>query len=154
MAGGYTLKMPTEDKRYHTMAQFKDDLAMALGGYVAEKMIFGEEFVSTGPSSDLRNATKLANSMVTQYGMSVLGPRTFGEHEEMIFLGREIHEERDYSDKTAEEIDKQVIGLLKEAEERAKKVLTDNRDKMERMVAALMEKETIEEAEIKAVMEG
>lgn len=154
MAGGYTLKMPTEDKRYHTMAQFKDDLAMALGGYVAEKMIFGEEFVSTGPSSDLRNATKLANSMVTQYGMSVLGPRTFGEHEEMIFLGREIHEERDYSDKTAEEIDKQVIGLLKEAEERAKKVLADNRDKMERMVAALMEKETIEEAEIKAVMEG
>jgi cell division protease FtsH len=98
-AGGYTLKMPVEDKHYHTLAQFRDDLAMSLGGYVVEKMVFGDDNVSTGPSSDLRNATKIARAMVTQYGMSAkLGPRTFGESEGMVFLGGESHGERDYSD--------------------------------------------------------
>ncbi len=105
-AGGYTLKMPAEDKHYHTLAQFKDELAMAMGGYVAEKMIFGDENVSTGPSSDLKNATQIARNMVTRYGMSEkLGPRTFGNHEELVFLGGRTGEEKDYSDKTAEEID-------------------------------------------------
>ncbi len=152
-AGGYTLKMPNEDKHYVTLAAFRDDLAMAMGGYVAEKMIFGEDMISTGPSSDLRNATKLARNMVTQYGMSTkLGARTFGQHDEMIFLGREIHEERDYSDKTAEEIDAEIKALLTEAQDRAREVLTTNREKMERMVAVLIEKETIEEADIKAIM--
>ncbi|OGH69246.1 MAG: cell division protein FtsH [Candidatus Magasanikbacteria bacterium RIFCSPLOWO2_02_FULL_44_11] len=152
-AGGYTLKMPTEDKHYHTLAQFKDDLAMAMGGYVAEKMIFGDDQVSTGPSSDLRTATKLARNMVTRYGMSeLLGPRTFGEHEELVFLGREIHEERDYSDKTAEDIDKEIRSLVSEAETRARKTLTDNRDKMDKMVVVLMEKETLEQEELELVM--
>ena len=152
-AGGYTLKMPLEDKHYHTLAQFKDDLAMSLGGFVAEKMIFGADKISTGPSSDLRNATQLARNMVTQYGMSdILGPRTFGAHEEMIFLGREIHEERDYSDKTAEIIDDEIKRLIGEAMREAEKVLTTNRDRMEKMVAVLLEKETIEQEEIKAVM--
>jgi cell division protease FtsH len=154
-AGGYTLKMPSEDKHYPTLAQFRDDLAMSMGGYVAEKMIFGDDMISTGPSSDLRNATKLARNMVMQYGMSKkLGARTFGEHDEMIFLGREIHEERDYSDKTAEEIDQEIKALISEAETRAREVLTVNRAKMEKMVAVLMEKETIEEREIKEIIEG
>lgn len=154
-AGGYTLKMPSEDKHYPTFAQFRDDLAMSMGGYVAEKMIFGDDMISTGPSSDLRNATKLARNMVMQYGMSKkLGARTFGEHDEMIFLGREIHEERDYSDKTAEEIDQEIKALISEAETRAREVLTTNRPKMEKMVAVLMEKETIEEREIKEIIEG
>jgi cell division protease FtsH len=152
MAGGYTLKMPTEDKRYHTQSQFKADLAMALGGYVAEKIIFGDDQVSTGPSSDLKNATKLAYSMVTQYGMSVLGPRTFGDQEEMIFMGREMRDERDYSEKTAEEIDKEVKNLLVEAEKRAREILTSQRERVEKMVAMLMDKETIEEADIKEIM--
>lgn len=153
MAGGYTLKMPSEDKRYHTLAQFKDDLAMALGGYVAEKMIFGDEMVSTGPSSDLKNATRLAHSMVTQYGMSsVLGPRTFGEQGEAVFLGGETHEDRDYSDKTAEEIDSEVKKLIEEAARRAREVLDQNRDKLESMVAVLLEHETIEESQIKEIM--
>jgi len=152
MAGGYTLKMPIEDKRYYTLAQFKDDLAMALGGYVAEKMIFGEEYVSTGPSSDLKNATKLAYNMVTQYGMSVLGPRTFGEHEEMVFLGKEIHEERDYSDKTAEKIDEEIKRLLEQAAETARATLEAHRDILEKMVAVLLEKEIIEEAEIREII--
>lgn len=153
MAGGYTLKMPTEDKRYPTFAQFRDDLAMALGGYVAEKLIFGENMVSTGPSSDLKNATQIARNMVTQYGMSkTLGPRTFGEHEEMVFLGREIHEERDYSDKTAEEIDQEIRHLVVEAEERAREVLIRHRNILDKMVQVLLEKETVEEAEIKEII--
>ncbi len=153
-AGGYTLKMPSEDKHYHTLAQFRDDLAMAMGGYVAEKMIFGATQVSTGPSSDLQNATKIARAMVMHYGMSSLGPRTFGEQDELVFLGREIHEERDYSDKTAEAIDAEVGTLLVEAEKRAKQELMTHREKMEKMVAVLLEKETIEQEEIETIMGG
>ncbi len=152
-AGGYTLKMPIEDRRYHTLAQFRDELAMTLGGFMAEVMIFGEEMVSTGPSGDLKSATKLARDMVTRYGMSdKLGPRTFGEHEELIFLGREIHEERDYSDRTADDIDKEVSRLINEARERAGEILKNNKEKLERMAAALLEKETIEQEEISAIM--
>lgn len=152
-AGGYTLKMPSEDKHYRTLAHFKDDLAMALGGYVAEKMIFGDNEVSTGPASDLKNATRLARDMVMRYGMSeTLGPRTFGEHEEMIFLGREIHEERDYSDKTADLIDNEIKKLIHDAETTAHKVLSVSREAMERLVVALLEKETIEQEEIEAIM--
>jgi cell division protease FtsH len=152
-AGGYTLKMPEQDKRFPNFAEFRDDLAMALGGYVVEKMIFGEDKVSTGPSSDLRNATKLARSMIMQYGMSKnLGPRTFGEHEEMVFLGREIHEERDYSDKTAEEIDEEIKRLIMEAENRARAVIVKHKSKLEHLVAALVEKETVEEGEIRMIL--
>lgn len=152
-AGGYTLKMPSEDKHYHTLIQFKDDIAMAMGGYVAEKMIFGDDQVSTGPSSDLRTATKLARNMVMSYGMSdLLGPRTFGTNEELVFLGREIHESRDYSDKTAELIDNEIRKIVEEAEDRAKKVLTDHRATMDKMVAVLIEKETIEQDAIEAIM--
>jgi cell division protease FtsH len=151
-AGGYTLKMPIEDKHYYTLAQFKDDLAMALGGYVVEKMIFGADFVSTGPSSDLKSATNLAYNMVTQYGMSTLGPRTFGEHEEVVYLGKEGRDDRDYSDKTAQEIDNEIKRLLSDAEKKAEEVLNSHRPQLEKMVAALMEKETLEEAEIKEII--
>lgn len=152
-AGGYTLKMPSEDRHYNTLAQFKDELAMMLGGYVVEKMIFGDDMISTGPSSDLKNATKVARDMVTRYGMSdKLGPRTFGEHEEMIFLGREIHEERDYSDKTAEQIDNEVGVIISEAYKKAEQVLAKNKAKLEEMVGALMKEETIEQDRIKEIM--
>ncbi|MDO9509783.1 MAG: ATP-dependent zinc metalloprotease FtsH, partial [Candidatus Magasanikbacteria bacterium] len=151
-AGGYTLKMPSEEKYYYTLAQFKDELAMMLGGYVVEKMIFGDGNISTGPSSDLKNATRIARDMVVLYGMSSLGPRTFGEHQEMIFLGKEIHEQQDYSDKTAELIDDEVSKFLSEAEKRAKEVMESKRDSLEKMVAVLMEKETIEQEEIKEIL--
>jgi len=108
--------------------------------------------VSTGPSADLRLVTKTAREMVVRYGMSPLGARTFGEHDEMIFLGREIHEERDYSDKTAESIDKEVSALIEEGLKRAKQILTERKDKLEKMVARLLEKETIEQDEIKEIM--
>jgi len=149
-AGGYTLNMPNEDKHYHTSKQFKDDLAMMLGGYVVEEMIFDD--LSTGPSSDLQKATEVARDMVTRYGMSKLGPRTFGKHEDMIFLGRDIHENRDYSDKTAEEIDKEIISLIEDAKQRAKKVIDENRDRMDKLVEVLLTKETIEQDEIKEIL--
>ncbi|MFH2018650.1 MAG: AAA family ATPase, partial [bacterium] len=152
-AGGYTLKMPTEDRHYNTLAQFKDELAMLMGGFAVEKMIFGDDMISTGPQSDLRGATKLARDMVTRYGMNEkMGPRTFGEHEELIFLGREIHEERDYSDKTAEDIDREVGALIIEAEKRATHILHKNKEKLEKMVGVLLEKETIEQDDIKEIM--
>ena len=126
---------------------------MTLGGYVVEKMIFGDDMISTGPSSDLRSATHLARDMVTRYGMSdKLGPRTFGKHDELIFLGREIHEERDYSDKTAEEIDKEIYILIAEAEKRAREVIEKNKEKLEAMVKVLLEKETVEQDEIAKVL--
>jgi cell division protease FtsH len=152
-AGGYTLKMPIEDKHYHTLAQFKDDIAMSLGGFVVEKMIFGADQVSTGPSSDLKNATRMARDMVVRYGMSTnLGPRTFGEHEELVFLGGRTGEEKDYSEKTAEMIDAEIKAIITEGERRAHETITNNKEKLEKIVAALMEKETLEQAEIEAVM--
>ncbi len=152
-AGGYTMKMPSEDKHYITLAQFKDDLAMALGGYVVEKMIFGDENISTGPSRDLKDATRIARNMVTRYGMNGdMGARTFGDHEELVFLGGRTQEDRDYSEKTAEAIDAEIKKILVEAEHRAKKTIEDNREKLEKLVAALMEKETLEQEEIEAIM--
>lgn len=152
-AGGYTLKMPVEDKHYHTYAQFKDELAMALGGYVVEKLIFGDDQISTGPSSDLKNATRIAHDMVVRYGMnSTLGPRTFGDYGDNVFLGGRTGEEKDYSEKTAEQIDSEVKALMIEAEKRARETVVANREKLDRMVAVLLEKETIEQEEIEAVM--
>lgn len=152
-AGGYTLKMPTEDKHYHTLAQFRDELAMSLGGYVVEKLVFGEDQISTGPSSDLKNATHLAHDMVVRYGMSQkLGPRTFGDYGENIFLGGRTGEEKDYSEKTAEHIDEEVMNLVTEAEKRAKETVIKHRDKLENMVKVLLEKETIEQEEIEKIM--
>src|SRR3989344_3881129 len=113
-AGGYTLKLPTEDKRYHSKSEFIDDLAVLLAGHVSEKTIFGE--ITTGASNDLKKATSLARQLITQFGMSEeMGPRTYGEKEEMIFLGREIHERRDYSEKTADAIDKAIFRLIRDA---------------------------------------
>ena len=152
-AGGYTLKMPTEDKHYHTLAQFRDELAMSLGGFVAEKLIFGAENISTGPSSDLKSATHIAHEMIVRYGMSEkLGPRTFGDFGDNVFLGGRTGEEKDYSEKTSEQIDEEVKALIVEAEKRAHQTLTKNKEKLEKMVAVLLEKETIEQDEIEAVM--
>jgi len=145
-AGGYTLATPTEDKHLHSKSEMLDNLAMILGGYVTEMMIFGE--VTTGPSSDLQKATQLAKSIVTEYGMSeLLGPRTYGQKDEMIFLGREIHERRDYSEKTAQEIDQEVRTLIKNAYTRADKLLHENRDTLERIAKELIAKETLEREE-------
>ena len=153
MAGGYTLSMPETDKRYQTYANFVDDLAMSMGGYVTEKMIYGDNMLSTGPSSDLKTATKIATAMVTRYGMSTkLGPRVFGENEEMIFLAQEIHDKKNYSEKIAEMIDEEVSDILKDAQRRAKEVIEVNIEKMKELVKVLLEKETVEQEEFNTIM--
>ncbi len=150
-AGGYTLKMPTEDRHMHTKQEFIEEIAVLLGGYFAEIAVFGE--VTTGATSDLRHATQIARSLITDFGMSKnLGPRTFGEREEMIFLGREIHEQRDYSEKTAEKIDAEISEFILDGQELAKKIITDNKDKLEKVAQKLLEEETIERDEFDVLM--
>ena len=153
MAGGYTLNMPEKDKRYKTLSQFKDDMAMTLGGYVIEKMKYGEDNLTTGPSSDLKQITNLARSMITRYGMSdKLGARTFGKSEDTVFLGSEVHEQRDYSETTADVIDKEIKELIVEAEKRAEKVITEKKEELEKLVEVLLVKETLEQKEIKEIL--
>lgn len=153
MAGGYTLSMPDNDVRYRTMAKFKDDLAMMLGGYVTERMIYGYDQLSTGPSSDLKKATSTARSMVLRYGMSdKLGPRQYGENEEMIFLAQEIHDKKNYSEKTAELIDAEISRILDDALKTAERVITEHRKQMDDLVKELIEKETVEQEEFKKIV--
>jgi len=151
MAGGYTLKVPLEDKHMHSQTEFKEELAVLLGGYIAEREIFGD--VTTGATSDLRNATNLARRMITDYGMSrELGPRTFGSRDELIFLGRELHEQRDYSDKIAERIDEEIMFYINEAAEQARQLITDHKQRLEKIVAALLKQETLEKEEFEELM--
>jgi cell division protease FtsH len=151
-AGGYTLSVPEKDKSLHSKAYFIDELSVFMGGYVAEQMIFGD--VTTGPSNDLERATKIARNIVTQYGMSDLGVRTYGKHEDLIFLGREVAEDKDYSEKTAEEIDKVVSEFLKNAKERTEQILEDKKDVLDKIAQTLIEKETIEKDEFDAIIAG
>ncbi len=152
-AAGYTLKLPLEDRRMQRKAEFVDDLAVSLGGYVAEVEIFGKENLTTGASSDLRNATRLARRLITDYGMSEkLGPRTYGEKEEMVFLGKEIHHERDYSEKVAEMIDHEITELLTAAMETGRTIIREKRQMLEKIVAALLEKETLEKEQFDALL--
>jgi len=144
-AGGYTLAVPTEDKSLHSLSYFKDELATLLGGRVSEALFCDD--ITTGASSDIERATRIARSMVTRYGMSELGPRTFGKKEDLVFLGREINEEKDYSEQTAQKIDSQVSTIIDEAYDRAKDILTQKKDMLEKIVAVLLEKETIEKEE-------
>ncbi len=143
MAGGYTRFLPDEEAHYRTRDMFKDQLCAALGGHAAEELIFGES--STGPSNDLEQVTRIARSMVTRLGMSErLGPRTFGRSEELVFLGREISETRNYSEKVAEEIDDEVRRIIDEAQGRARTLLTDRREILDKLAAVLLDVETLE----------
>ncbi len=142
-AGGYTLKVPVEDRHMHPKSEFIEEIAVLLAGHLAEKQTFGE--VTTGATSDLRRATAIARRLITDYGMSEeLGLRTFGEKEEMIFLGREIHEQRDYSEKIAERIDGEISKFIAQAKEKAKKILKDKVDLLDKIADTLLKKETIE----------
>jgi len=145
-AGGYTLKAPVEDRHLHSKTEFISEIAVLLAGHLVEKDIFGE--VTTGATSDLRRATAIARSLVTDYGMSdTLGPRTYGEKEEMIFLGKEIHEQRDYSERIAEKIDEEMASFINQGIAKANQIIKDHRDKLEAIVKALLEKETLEREE-------
>ncbi|MDO8240605.1 MAG: ATP-dependent zinc metalloprotease FtsH [Candidatus Moranbacteria bacterium] len=149
-AGGYTLSAPSKDKRLLSRAYFIDELSVLLGGYVSEKLAFGD--VTTGASNDLERATAMARNLVTRYGMSELGPRTFGHKEELVFLGKEMHEEKNYSENTADDIDKQVTKFIADAYIVAEKVLTEKKEQLEKIVIALMEKENMEQAEFNEIM--
>jgi len=143
MAGGYTRFLPDEESHYRTRSMFCDQLCSALGGHAAEELVFGE--ASTGPSNDIEQVTRIARAMVTRWGMSErLGPRTFGRSEELIFLGREISETRNYSEKIAEEIDDEVRRLIEDAQERARSVLKDHRALLDKLAVVLLEVETLE----------
>ena len=150
-AAGYTLKLPETDKSLKSRQEFIEELAVLLGGHVAEKETFGD--VTTGASNDLREATKLAKRIVTEYGMSEkLGPRTFGEKEELIFLGKEIHESKDYSEKTAEQIDEEVNNFIYNAQKTAQNIITENKDKLKSIVDKLLKEETIEREEFEKLV--
>jgi cell division protease FtsH len=153
MALGYTMSLPQEDRYLHSKSEFEDKIAGMLGGNVAEQLVFGE--MTTGSSNDIEKATNLARAMVTQYGMSEkLGPLTFGRKEEMIFLGREISEQRNYSDEVAAKIDSEVREIIDRAYERAKEALIAQRAVLDRLAALLVEKETIEHDEFEALFDG
>ena len=126
MMGGYTRVVPDEDRLFKTKAQFEDELAVFMAGHVAEMMVFEEQ--STGAANDIERATAMARRMVTEFGMSrTLGPLAFGKKEELVFLGREISEQRNYSDEVAFQIDQEIRELIDAAHARAKEVLTEQR---------------------------
>ncbi len=151
--GGWTRFLPTEDHYLWSRSQFDDRLAVSLGGRVAEEISFGE--ITTGAQNDLAEATKLARRMVTEYGMSdKLGPRTFGRRQELVFLGREISEQRDYSDKTAQKIDEEVHDIIQRAYDTAKKILTKNKAKLKQIAEELIAHETLEEPALNKLFEG
>ncbi len=153
MSGGYTLALPDEDRTVITRTKFQCQLAFALGGRAAEELAFGE--VTTGAANDLERVTETARSMVTRYGMSEkLGPMTFGQKEELVFLGKEIGEQRDYSESVAQQIDEEVRGLVHGAYQRALQVLAGHRDELDAVAQRLIEAETLDASEFVAVIEG
>jgi len=149
-AGGYTLSVPEKDKTLHSKNYFLDELSVLLGGYVSEKITF--ETVTTGASNDLERATVIARNLVTRYGMSDLGPRTFGHKKELVFLGKELHEEKNYSEKTAQEIDQQVSKFIFQAYQKTEEILKNKRETLEKIALVLLEKETMEQKEFNEIV--
>ncbi len=144
-AAGYTLKLPIEDRYLYSKSKFLDELAAFLAGYAAEKEIFGE--VTTGASNDLKHATNLARKLVTEYGMSSLGPRTFGPKRDAIFLGGNYEDQNDYSENIAQLIDKEVSQFIDQAYKKALDIIQKNKGVLEKIVNLLLEKEIIEKKE-------
>jgi cell division protease FtsH len=151
---GVTMFLPTEDRHLMTRSQTMARIAMALGGRVAEEEAFGE--ITTGASDDIKRATRLARAMVCELGMSEkMGPIAYGENEENVFLGREMSQKReDYSEATSREIDEEVRRIIVGQYELTQKTIRENRDKLDRLAHALLERETLDSEEIKACMDG
>ncbi len=142
-AGGFTMLLPTEDRYLWSKPQFEDMLAYALGGHVAELIIFGE--VTTGASNDIERVTKVARSMVTEYGMSSrIGPMALGHKEELVFLGRDFGEQRNYSEQTAREVDEEVRRIIQEAFDKAYHILVQNKTRLILISERLIKEETLE----------
>jgi cell division protease FtsH len=152
MMGGFTMALPEEDRTLVSKNKIKADMAGLLGGRVAEELVFSD--ITSGASNDLERVTKLARTMVTRLGMSEeLGPMVFGQKEELIFLGREISEQRDYSENIAEKIDQEVRQLVQEAHERAREILIEYRAQLDAVAQTLIELETINREAFEAIFE-
>ena len=152
MAGGYTLQVPSEAKRMKTKTAFLSEIATLLGGCSAEKIKFGE--MTTGASNDLIWASDLARRIVKEFGMSSLGPITFGDKEELVFLGKEISGQRNYSEKIAERIDEEVDIIIKEAQKQAERILIKHRKLLDKVAHELVDKEIIEREAFEDIISG
>ncbi len=152
-AQGVTLTVPEADRFLLPRSYYVDRIAVALGGRVAEELVFGD--ISNGASGDIRSLTRMARAMVTKFGMSeAMGPLQFGRQDELVFLGRELSEQRDYSEEVAEQIDAEVRRIVNEAYARVRQILTTHRDKLEAVAKALLERETLSDTEFLAIFEG
>ena len=152
MVGGYTLKVPTEEKKFRTKSEFLAEISVSLGGYCAEALKFEE--ITTGAHSDLERASGLARRMVKEYGMSSFGPITFGERETLMFLPEASSETRNYSENIASQIDKEVATIIKSCEEKAKTLLRKNIKLLDKIASRLIEKETIEREEFEGLIKN
>jgi len=152
LAAGYTLKMPTEERKIKTKSEFLNEITTLLGGYCAEKLKFGE--ITTGAANDLERASQLVRKLVKEYGMSSLGPIVFGEREESIFLGKDLGEYKNYSEKIAAKIDREVEKFVKNAEITARKILIKKRNLVKKIAQTLIEKETIEREEFEKLIKS
>ncbi len=150
MAAGYTLKMPSQERKIRGKKEFLAEISVLLGGYTAEKIAFKD--TSTGASNDLEIASRYARKIVKEYGMSSLGPIHFGGEREHIFLGKEFAEEKNYSEELAAKIDKEIGRIIKEAQKKTEKLLKENRDKLEKVAKRMIEKETIEKEEFEKLI--
>ncbi|OLC02392.1 MAG: cell division protein FtsH [Gemmatimonadetes bacterium 13_1_40CM_69_22] len=152
---GITFSLPEEDRHNYTKQYIHGRLAMAYGGRVAEELVFGPEKVTTGAAQDIQQATEMARRMVTQFGMSdVVGPIAVGDREAEIFLGREVVQRREISDRTAEIVDTELKRILSEAYERARMIISEHRAALDRLASALLERETLDRDEVELVLAG
>ena len=150
---GYTMALPTEDRYLQSKSEFEDMIAGLLGGHVSERLVFGD--TTTGSSNDIEKATHIARQMVTEFGMSErLGPLSFGKREELVFLGREIGEQRNYPTRSPKQIDEEVRAIIDRAYERATEVLETHRDRLEALAAKLIAEETVDSEGFEALFSG
>ena len=149
-AGGVTMGLPEQDVAYMKKSSLLSHIKMSMGGYVAEQMINGQ--TSTGPSSDIKQATEIARRMVTEWGMSKLGFISLGSEGEPLFLGREIARHKDFSEDTAKKIDKEILDILSSCMEETKKILTEHRDQLDKLANELITRETMDDNEVRALL--
>ena len=152
---GVTLFLPEDDRFSYSKQRLESQISSLFGGRLAEELIFGPEMVTTGASNDIQRATELARSMVTKWGLSdKLGPLTYGEDEQEVFLGHSVTQHKNISDETSHLIDKEIRNFIDRNYDRAKTLLEENMDKLHSMAQALIKYETIDAAQIKDIMEG
>src|SRR2546423_1742683 len=152
MALGVTQQLPEGDRHNYSQEYLLGQISILMGGRIAEETFLGN--ITTGASNDIEKATELARAMVCEYGMSELGPLTFGKKEEQIFLGREIAQHRDYSEETSIRIDSEVRKIVTDQYERARKIIEENRDTMVRLAEVLLEEESLDGVQIRRIVAG